>query len=77
MTGKEIELLVAGAVFIAITIFVAIKAVYWLIPHGWACDSFWGEHKAPSETGFDGCSATGKCSRCGKGVLQDSQGGWF
>jgi hypothetical protein len=26
---------------------------------------------------FDGCSAQGICPRCGKRVLQDSQGNWF
>ena len=27
--------------------------------------------------GFDGCSFTSTCSKCGKKVLQDSQGNWF
>ena len=26
---------------------------------------------------FDGCSVHAKCSRCGKQVMQDSQGNWF
>lgn len=34
-------------------------------------------HKQPLEIGFDGCSMTGRCPRCGKRVLQDSQGNWF
>lgn len=42
----------------------------------WFC-TFWGWHKAPTAQGFDGCSFTGKCPRCGKDVLQDSQGNWF
>jgi hypothetical protein len=36
-----------------------------------------GWHKAPNEQGFDGCSKNGTCPRCGKSVLQDSQGNWF
>ena len=42
----------------------------------WFC-TFWGWHKAPKSQGFDGCSLNGKCPRCGKEVLQDSQGNWF
>lgn len=36
-----------------------------------------GWHKAPLIQGFDGCSSTGICPRCGVYVLQDSQGNWF
>lgn len=42
----------------------------------WFCD-FWGWHKAPTQQGFDGASFNGKCPRCGRKVLQDSQGNWF
>ena len=37
-----------------------------------------GWHLSPQQgQGFDGCSFTGICPRCGKQVLQDSQGNWF
>lgn len=75
--SEKLQLLIAVVVLVVLSVFAIIKTVYWFIPFPWACKSFWGEHKAPTETGFDGCSATGKCSRCGTGVLQDSQGGWF
>lgn len=42
----------------------------------WACRVM-GWHLEPRDVGFDGCSATGRCPRCGKLVLQDSQGNWF
>ena len=42
----------------------------------WACKDL-GWHLAPSHQGFDGCSLNGRCPRCNKRVLQDSQGGWF
>ncbi len=42
----------------------------------WACDEL-GWHKAPVKQSFDGCSFGGKCPRCGRPVLQDSQGDWF
>ena len=42
----------------------------------WFCDKM-GWHKTPKSIGFDGCSETGKCPRCGKEVLCDSQGNWF
>ena len=42
----------------------------------WACTRM-GWHLAPQAIGFDGCSCKGTCPRCGKHVLQDSQGNWF
>ena len=42
----------------------------------WFCDKM-GWHLPPIAQGFDGCSFTGKCPRCGNDVLQDSQGNWF
>lgn len=36
-----------------------------------------GWHKRPQLIGFDGCSLGGACPRCGRRVLQDSQGNWF
>lgn len=46
-----------------------------LLPE-WFC-KYLGWHLAPNQQGFDGCSASGKCPRCDKSVLQDSQGNWF
>ena len=40
------------------------------------CDRL-GWHIAPDRQFFDGCSLVGICPRCGKKVLQDSQGNWF
>ena len=42
----------------------------------WFCHKL-GWHLAPKAQGFDGCSFKGVCPRCGKPVLQDSQGNWF
>lgn len=42
----------------------------------WAC-KIMGWHYVDGKVGFDGASMTGKCSRCGKSVLRDSQGNWF
>jgi hypothetical protein len=42
----------------------------------WFCKHM-GWHLKPGETGFDGCSFTGVCPRCGVKVMQDSQGNWF
>ena len=66
--------------------FVIILSCLWLLA---ATDKFtfllkdWkflckfpGWHKAKA-TGFDGCSYKGTCIRCGKSVLQDSNGDWF
>lgn len=40
------------------------------------CDYF-GWHKEPKDTTFNGFNSSGKCPRCGKEVMQDSQGNWF
>jgi len=42
----------------------------------WFCTKM-GWHLAPRDKGWDGCSMTGKCPRCNKAVLMDSQGNWF
>lgn len=42
----------------------------------WFCKVM-GWHKSPLAQGFDGCSLHGKCPRCKKKVLQDSNGDWF
>jgi len=42
----------------------------------WFCNNM-GWHLTQKTQGFDGCSFTGKCSRCDKSVLMDGQGNWF
>lgn len=42
----------------------------------WFCNKI-GWHLEPTAQGFDGCSFTGNCPRCGKSVLQDSMSNWF
>jgi hypothetical protein len=42
----------------------------------WLCKNA-GWHQAPEKMVFDGCSWTGTCPRCGKDVMQDSQGNWY
>ena len=40
----------------------------------------WGWHNGKGNKGvqtFDGCSVHATCSKCGKEVMQDSQGKWF
>ena len=41
------------------------------------CTHFPYWHLPPEKVGFDGCSMTGTCPRCGKNVLCDSNGDWF
>jgi hypothetical protein len=41
-----------------------------------ACDIM-GWHLSPISQGFDGASYYGECRRCGRHVLEDSQGNWF
>lgn len=42
----------------------------------WAC-GWLGWHLPPKTQEFNGCHFTGPCPRCGRRMLQDSQGNWF
>jgi hypothetical protein len=41
----------------------------------WFCRVM-GWHLAPKDQEHNGANMAGNCPRCGKRVLQDSQGGW-
>ena len=63
---------------IAIGILVCLLIIPFLNPvlPAWFCRNLsW--HLAPLKQDFDGASFNGTCPRCGKHVLQDSQGNWF
>lgn len=70
-----ILLVLAIIFFIASLSFIILALSNRYLPR-WFCDHM-GWHLAPTSQGFDGCSATGVCPRCGKSVLQDGQGNWF
>ena len=68
----------------ALFIFLAI----WLFPFvlcaidawrgtSYSCKIFGWHNGNGGEQSFNGCSFKGSCSKCGKNVLQDSQGNWF
>lgn len=43
----------------------------------WSCSVFGWHNGNAGPVTFDGCSLGSHCSKCGKRVLQDSQGNWF
>ena len=44
----------------------------------YSCKWFgWHNGDGTSQKTFDGCSVHSICSKCGKEVMQDSQGNWF
>jgi hypothetical protein len=55
--------------FIMLMINKVSKSEWFCIKMGW--------HRTPIRIGFDGMSRNGECPRCGKSVMQDSQGNWF
>jgi len=61
---------------LSILIFMILIRVFNKFLPVWFCKIL-GGHIAPTKQGFDGCSKNGICPRCGKKVLQDSQGNWF
>jgi hypothetical protein len=69
-------MLYIGIVFLIILSSMILLVIFNRYLPKWFCDHMrW--HLAPIAQGFDGCSSTGKCPRCDKKVLQDSQGNWF
>lgn len=43
-----------------------------------SCKYFgWHNGNGSQQRKFDGCSIHSVCSKCGKEVMQDSQGNWF
>jgi len=69
------ELLITIILFILVGSMVTLALCNRYLPK-WFCDHI-GWHLTPTTQDFDGCSLTGCCPRCGKSVLQDSQGNWF
>lgn len=63
-------------------IFVLILILLVAAIYGSCINKSWGHkvfgwHYVTTKIGFDGASLTGVCDKCGKPVLQDSQGNWF
>lgn len=46
------------------------------IKSSWPC-RFFGWHLTPHNINIKGINYIGKCPRCNKEVMQDSQGNWF
>lgn len=42
-----------------------------------SCDTFAWHNGNGAPQSFDGCSMHAVCGKCGKKVMQDSQGNWF
>lgn len=68
------KILIGGALIIVCSILLLVLLNSYLPK--WFCDKL-GWHLEPKEKSFDGCSLEGICPRCGKHVLQNSQGNWF
>lgn len=68
--------LVVIAVVMFYVIFMGMGLFHKRSNNKWFCEEM-GWHLHPLSVGFDGCSQNGTCPRCGKSVLQDSQGNWF
>ena len=70
--------IIIGVIFIGVFSTPYLLMVYDAITgSSVACATFGWHNGKGSAIGFDGCSATSSCSKCGKSVLQDSQGNWF
>jgi hypothetical protein len=70
-----IEIILITIIILGVSFFIMGLCNRWL-PKRLGCEIM-GWHLSPTAQGFDGCSFNGTCPRCGKEVLQDSQGNWF
>lgn len=69
--------IILGSILVGIIVVVFVLAlISYFSKSEWFCNVF-GWHNAPARVGFDGVSLNGTCPRCGRHVLQDSQGNWF
>jgi hypothetical protein len=73
---KIVILIILSLLGLGIFVMVMLSIISSFSSSKWFCDTF-GWHRAPIHQGFDGCSINGTCPRCGKEVMQDSQGNWF
>ena len=71
---------IIGSVFIvtAVTFMICALCYHKWGVFGWFYHDMllWHDGEG-SSNGFDGCSMTGTCSKCGESVLMDGQGNWF
>jgi len=63
------SLVLVACLFVMLIISKFSNSTWFCIKMGW--------HRTPIRIGFDGASRNGECPRCGKSVMQDSQGNWF
>lgn len=70
-------MIILGSILLGILVLASIFTIIGCFSSSeWFCKVM-GWHRAPAEMEFDGASFKGVCPRCGKYVLQDSQGNWF
>ena len=68
-------------IFIGIVLFFLVSLIFLAINNRflpkWFCDHLHWHLEPEINTGFNGCSFTGTCPRCGRDVMMDSNGNWF
>ena len=68
--------MIIGLIMLVVVWTAVLLAVFNRHLPKWFC-RYLGWHLQPRQERWDGCSFSGVCPRCGKFVLQDSQGNWF
>ena len=67
-----------AVIFGAVIVLVGCRIAYWLRPDSdWFCRELGWHNGDNGDQFFDGCSTHGRCTRCDKKVMLDSQGNWF
>ena len=69
----NIILIVIAGICLSFSLLIIFNEKY--LPK-WFCNNF-GWHLFPQSTWMDGMNEHGKCPRCGKECMKDSQGNWF
>ena len=70
--------IVIVGVLIIFSLPFALSALDTVLGTHYSCDIFgWHNGKGSDTLRHDGASVHSRCSKCGKSVMQDSQGNWF
>ena len=72
----QVSTIITIGIGVPIFILIVLKIFNIFSKNSWFCKNF-GWHKTPKAISSDGCNKKGICPRCGKYVMQDSQGNWF
>ncbi len=75
---KDHPLIITMGICVAImVVYVITSLACRVFPYPWVCDLAGTHFPSIGVSSFDGGSSHSECKKCGKEIMQDSQGNWF